>query len=109
MEAVYSAPAQIDNNTFFVTSADDKVYQFDSTGTVNWNILTGGDIQSTTCISDQNNIYVGSTDTRLYSFDKNGVPKWDKAMGGIITSSPSAGKDGINLFGNKYRTIICFR
>ena len=97
--SIYSAPAQIDNNTFFVTSADDKVYQFDSTGTVNWNILTGGDIQSTTCISDQNNIFVGSTDTRLYAFDQNGVPKWDKAMGGIITSSPSASKNGIVYIG----------
>ncbi len=96
---VYSAPAQIDNNNFIITSTDDKVYKFDSTGNVNWNILTGGDIQSTTCISDQNNIYVGSTDTRLYSFDKDGTPKWDKAMGGIITSSPSAGKDGIVYVG----------
>ena len=97
--SIYSAPAQIDNDNFIVTSADDKVYKFDSTGTVNWNILTGGDIQSTTCISDQNNIYVGSTDTRLYSFDKDGTPKWDKAMGGIITSSPSAGKDGVVYLG----------
>ena len=96
---IYSAPAQINNDNFIVTSTDDKVYQFDSTGTVNWNILTGGDIQSTTCISDQNNIYVGSTDTRLYSFDQEGTPKWDKAMGGIITSSPSAGKDGVVYVG----------
>ncbi len=96
--SIYSAPAELNNN-FFVTSTDDKVYQFDSSSTVNWNILTGGSIQSTTCISNQNNIYVGSTDTRLYSFDQNGVPKWDKAMGGIITSSPSAGKDGVVYVG----------
>jgi len=96
---IYSAVAQLDNNTFFVTSADDKIYQFDSTNTVGWNLLTGGKIQSTTCISDQNNIYVGSTDTRLYCFDQNGVPKWDKAMGGIITSSPSAGINGVVYVG----------
>ncbi len=91
---IFSAPAQLDTNAFLVTSADDKVYRFDSTGTINWNILTGGQIQSTTCISDQNHIYVGSTDTRIYSFDQNGVPLWDKALGGIITSSPSAGSNG---------------
>ncbi|MGA9295622.1 MAG: PQQ-binding-like beta-propeller repeat protein [Ignavibacteriaceae bacterium] len=96
---IYSAPSQIDNDNFIVTSADDEVYQFDSTGTVNWNILTGGDIQSTTCINDENNIYVGSTDTRLYSFKRDGAPNWDKAMGGIITSSPSTGKDGVVYVG----------
>ncbi len=91
---ITSAVSQFNNSVFFASSADDKIYSFDSTGTAPWSFQTGGDIHSTNCVKDQNNIYVGSTDTRLYSFDYLGNPNWDKAMGGIILSTPSVGPDG---------------
>ncbi len=96
---ITSAVGQLAENIFFATSTDDQVYRFDSTGFVNWTILTGGDIQSTTCISNQNNIYVGSSDTRLYAFDSEGTPKWDRAMGGVIVSSPSISNDSMIYVG----------
>ena len=91
--SILSSVSWLDNKTLFISSTDDKIYRFDSTGTSSWTILTGGSIQSTICVSDENNIYVGSTDTRLYAFDHLGTPRWDKAMGGIIVSSPSLGQD----------------
>lgn len=88
---ILSSVSQLDSKNLFISSMDDKVYKFDSTGTEHWSILTGESIQGTICISDADNIYVGSTDARLYAFDKIGVPRWDKAMGGIVVSSPSIG------------------
>jgi hypothetical protein len=91
--SILSAVSQLDENLFFISSTDDKIYSFDSTGSTKWVILTGGDIQSTICVSSENDIYVGSSDTRLYSFNYLGFPKWDKPMGGVIVSSPSVGPD----------------
>lgn len=96
---IYSAVSQLNSNTFFVSSADDKVYQFDSSGTVKWTYLTGGDIQSTVTVSDSGNIFVTSSDTRLYSFNNLGTPNWDKAMGGVIVSSPTIDKDNSIMVG----------
>ena len=96
---IYSAVSQLDANTFFISSQDDKVYQFDSTGTTKWNYQTGGYIQSTVSISDENNIFVTSSDTRLYSFNHLGIPNWDKAMGGVIVSSPTVQKNNTILVG----------
>lgn len=90
---LHSSVSWLNNKSLFISSTDDKIYKFDSTGTVAWTILTGGSILSTVCVLDEKNIYVGSTDTRLYVFDNNGAPKWDKAMGGVIYSSPSVGPD----------------
>ena len=90
---IYSAISQLDDNTFFIGSLDDMVYQFDSLGNVNWTYLTGGDIQSTVTVSDTNNVFVTSSDTRLYSFNSSGAPNWDKAIGGIILSSPTIDKN----------------
>ena len=91
--AIISGVSQLNEDLFFTSSTDDKIYAFDSTGTVEWVIATGGDIQSTICVSNENDIYVGSSDTRLYAFDYLGFPKWDKPMGGVIVSSPSIGPD----------------
>jgi|GEM_PF-4806241 len=85
---IYSAPSQL-NNSLFISSFYDKVYEFDSTGISDWTFLTGGDILSTIAVGDENNIFVSSTDTRLYSFKNSGIPNWDKAMGGVIASSPA--------------------
>ncbi len=91
---ISSSVSQLDNRTFLISSEDDKIYSFDSTGTVHWTFLTGGNIRSTIAVKNESNIYVGSSDTRLYSFDYLGNPNWDKAMGGVILSSPSLGSDG---------------
>lgn len=96
---ICSAVSQLNSNTFFISSADDKVYQFDSLGTVKWTYLTGGDIQSTVTVSDSNNIFVTSSDTRLYSFNNLGTPNWDKAMGGVIVSSPTIDKNNSIMVG----------
>ena len=96
---VRSAVSQLDANTFFISSEDDKVYCFDSTGTIKWNYQTGGYIQSTVSVSDENNIFVTSSDTRLYSFNHLGIPNWDKAMGGVIVSSPTVQKNNMILAG----------
>lgn len=96
---VYSAVSQLNENTFFASSADDKVYQFDSLGTVKWTYLTGGDIQSTVTVSDANNVFVTSSDTRLYSFNSTVIPNWDKAIGGVIVSSPTIDKNSAVLVG----------
>ncbi len=96
---IYSSVSKLDDKSLFVSSTDDKIYKFDSTGTIQWTILTGGAIQSTICITNENNIYVGSTDTRLYAFDNLGTPQWDKAMGGIILSSPSSGPNNTIVVG----------
>jgi len=97
--AIYSAISQLNQNTFFVSSADDMVYQFDSLGSTKWTYLTGGDIQSTVTVSDAENIFATSSDTRLYSFNYLGTPNWDKAMGGVIVSSPTIDKNNSILVG----------
>jgi hypothetical protein len=97
--AIYSAVSQLNENCYFISSSDDRVYQFDSLGKAKWTYLTGGDIQSTITVSDEKNIFVTSTDTRLYSFNNLGVPNWDKALGGIIVSSPTIFKDHSILVG----------
>ncbi len=96
---IYSAISELDDNTFFTSSADDRVYQFDSLGHVQWTFLTGGNIQSTVTVSDENNIFATSSDTRLYSFNYLGEPNWDIAMGGVVVSSPTFYKDNEILVG----------
>ena len=96
---IYSAISELDENTFFISSADDRVYQFDSLGNIKWTFLTGGDIQSTVTVSDGNNIFVTSSDTRLYSFNSHGEPNWDLAMGGVVVSSPTFYKNNEILVG----------
>jgi len=96
---IYSGVSELSTGALFVSSTDDKIYRFDSTGSVAWTILTGGDIQSTIAIGNEDNIYAGSDDTRLYSFDAEGIPNWDKALGGVVVSSPSIGPDSIIYVG----------
>ena len=97
--AIYSAISELNDNTFFISSADDRVYQFDSLGHVQWTFLTGGNIQSTVTVSDGNNIFATSSDTRLYSFNYLGEPNWDIAMGGVVVSSPTFYKNSEILVG----------
>ncbi len=94
---IVSAVSTIGDSLFFISSLDDRVYHFDSTGRVRWYLWTGGDIQSTTAVGPDNTIYVGSSDTRLYAFDVNGNFKWDLPMGGMVTSSPTLDGSG-NLY-----------
>jgi outer membrane protein assembly factor BamB/N-acetylneuraminic acid mutarotase len=91
---IVSGVSQFDENIYFTSSKDDRIYSFDKSGNLLWTVETGGEIRSTVSVDRDGNVYVGSTDTRLYSFDKFGVPRWDRAMGGTIVSSPSIGPDG---------------
>ncbi|TFB10213.1 T9SS type A sorting domain-containing protein [Candidatus Marinimicrobia bacterium MT.SAG.2] len=86
---ISSAVSSIGDSLFFASSADDKIYNFDTDGIVRWFLKVGGDIQSTTTIGPNNRIYVGSSDTRLYAFNLNGNFEWDISMGGIVTASPA--------------------
>ena len=101
---ITSAVSTIGDSLFFISSTDDRVYHFDSSGNVPWFLFTSGDIQSTTTIGPNNNIYVGSSDTRLYAFNLSGNFIWDLPMGGVVMASPAITPDGILYIGvNNHR------
>ncbi len=79
----------IGDNTLYAPSSGDKVYRFDTTGTVIYTLNVDGDIKSSTTITSNHNIYIASTDYNLYSFNSNGVtnPNWPIALGSQATAS----------------------
>ena len=96
---IVSGVSNFNEDVFFTSSKDDKVYSFDRTGKILWTVETGGALQSTIAVDQNGDIFVGSTDTRLYSFDKDGIPRWDRALGGTILTSPSIGNDDLIYVG----------
>jgi outer membrane protein assembly factor BamB len=102
--SISSGVSSIGDSLFFISSADDRIYHFDKSGSLLWFLQTGGDIQSTTTIGPDNNIYVGSSDTRLYAFSVMGNFLWDLPMGGTVTASPAITPQGTLFIGvNNHR------
>jgi len=92
--SILSGVSQFGNN-FYVTSMNTGVYRIDSIGSVKQTYLTGGNIQSSLCISKPTGLlYVGSSDTRLYCFDSSLNSIWDKGLGGVVNASASVNYSG---------------
>jgi outer membrane protein assembly factor BamB len=99
-EDVNSSPAIGSDGTIYVGSNDNKIYAFNSNGTVKWTYSTGGDIVSSPTIGSDNTIYVGSKDNKLWAFNNDGTLKWTYPTCGPIESSPAIGADGTIYVGS---------
>ena len=76
-------------------------------GSLKWEFLAGGDIQSSPAIAHDGTVYVGSHDNKLYALNgKDGSKQWEFASGGIIFSSPAIGPGGQLYFGG-YDGKVC--
>jgi len=84
------------DNTLYAPSSGDKVYRFDTTGTVMYSLNVNGNIKSSSTITSDHNVYIASTDYNLYSFNANGLsnPGWPKALGSEATASVAIDNSG---------------
>ena len=64
-------------------------------GTVLWELITGGPVSSSPAIGSDGTIYVGSNARKLYAINgKSGVKLWEFETGDWVWSSPAIGSDG---------------
>ncbi len=77
------------NNTMYSPISGDRVYRFDTTGTIEYTLNVNGEVKSSTTITLDHNVYIASTDNNLYSFNSNGVSNsgWPVALGSEATAS----------------------
>ncbi len=70
-------------------------------GTVLWEFITGGGVDSSPAIGSDGTVYVGSLDKKLYAIHgKTGGKLWGFETGSDVQSSPAIGSDGTVYVGS---------
>jgi outer membrane protein assembly factor BamB len=65
------------------------------TGTTEWTVTLGGNIQSSPVIGPDGSIYVGCDDKKVYSINRsNGSVKWSYLTGGTVYAASAVATDG---------------
>ena len=64
----FSSPAIGADGTIYIGSEDNNLYAFNPDGSLQWQYLTSGSIDSSPAIAADGTIYVGSDDHYLYAF-----------------------------------------
>ena len=99
---IFSSPALDQNGTVYVGSNDNKLYAYNSDGTVKWDFTTGNWVDSSPTIGPNGTIYVGSWDNKLYALNQSdGSKLWDFNTSSSIIASPAVASNGNIYFGSK--------
>jgi len=78
----------VDGNAIYFGSSDGNFYSMDiNTGFMNWNVRTGGPINSVPCV-DKKNVYFGSSDGIVYCVNRDkGTIVWTYQTEGQVNST----------------------
>ncbi|MDZ7821590.1 MAG: PQQ-binding-like beta-propeller repeat protein [Candidatus Marinimicrobia bacterium] len=107
--AIQAGITMLYNNTLYAPSSGDKVYRYDTTGTVMYSLNVNGNIKSSSTITSDHNVYIASTDYNLYSFNASGVSNsgWPKALGSEATASVAVDVSGNCYIGTENGIFQC--
>lgn len=70
-------------------------------GTIRWKFITGGEVQSSPCITDEGDILIGSWDGSLYKLDRRGNMIWSRYVGEPIIATPAVHGDTVYVIDMK--------
>jgi outer membrane protein assembly factor BamB len=106
---ITSSPAVAPDGTIYIGSEDNRLYAFNSDGSVKWRYETGDHIVATPAIGSDGKVFVGSNDRQLYAINPDGTLKWIYPTKAVLSSSPALAADGTIYVGgtNRDKTFIC--
>ncbi len=89
-----SAAVGLDGAVYIGSYIDDRLYAFETDGTVRWYYEIGGHVLSTPAIGTDGVIYVTSDGDFLFAINPNGTLKWKASIPTTSYSSPAIALDG---------------
>ena len=95
-----SSPAIGADGTVYFGSVGNRLYAFNSDGSLEWSYATAGTVRSSSAISSDGTIYVGSDDKKLHAINPEGSSKWRFRTEGPVNSSPTIADEGTIYIGS---------